>query len=84
MNTIFSHRFDINRGTFARDILAVFAATPKLFPEELASLLEKEIEQNLAPDEVVIIVREPAFANTETELQRISQKAKTLIKLHIK
>lgn len=84
MNTIFSHRFDINRGTFARDILAVFAATPKLFPEELASLLEKEIEQNLAPDEVVIIVREPAFANTETELQRISQNQATLARFALR
>jgi hypothetical protein len=78
MNTIFAHRFDLNRGAFARDIFVVFAATPNLVPEELASLLEKEIEQNLAPDEVLILVRNPAFDDTAIELMRISQNVATL------
>lgn len=81
MNTIFSYRFEVNRDNARRDILQLFVATPNLIPEAFATLLESEIERNLTPDEVLIIVREPEFDRTLTELTQISQNVQTIARL---
>lgn len=81
MNSIFSYRFDLSRESSTRDVFVVFVATPKLAPASLATLLEKEIERNLAPDEVLIIVRNPIFDDTASELAHISQNVATIARL---
>ena len=68
MNSIFSFRFEISRKASSHDVLLVFAATPGLDPEGLATVIESEVEQNLVPDEVVFLVRDPAFDATQQAL----------------
>lgn len=86
MNSLFTLRFDLHRtneGAEAntRDALMVFVASPELDPEAFASMMEAEIEVNLVPDEVAIIVREPSFAVTLTELTNNSLHLSTLGRL---
>lgn len=64
MNPIYSHRFEFSRHRESRDVLMVFAATPQLDREVFATLIETEIEVNLVPDEIIVVVREPSFAST--------------------
>ncbi|MCJ8220094.1 hypothetical protein [Aeromonas veronii] len=86
MTSLFSLRFDLHRSneegeTCIRDTLMVFVAEPKLAPEAFASLMEAEIETNLVPDEVAIIVRDPSFAATRDELTSQSLHQATLGRL---
>lgn len=78
MNSIFAHRFDLRRKTSSRDILMIFVATPELDAETLATVVEAEIEANLVPDELLIVVREPSFAATQAALGENSQNEATL------
>lgn len=86
MKSIFTLRFDLLRATegaeaCTSDTLMVFVATTEFDPEEFASTIETEIEANLVPDEVAIIVREPSFAATLTELTTHSLHLSTLGRL---
>lgn len=64
MNPVFSHRFELTRRGESRDVLMVFAATPLLDREVFATLIETEIEVNLVPDEILVVVRDPSFTAT--------------------
>jgi hypothetical protein len=64
MSPIYSFRFDIILGRSTHDVLLLFAATATIASESLATSLEEEIAANLVPDELFIVVREPAFAAT--------------------
>jgi len=86
VKSLFTLRFDLKRPTggdetSTRDALLVFVATPKLDPQAFASTIEAEIEANLVPDEVAIIVREPAFDSTLAELADQSLHLSTLSRL---
>ncbi|MGD9662709.1 MAG: hypothetical protein AB7U63_15695 [Porticoccaceae bacterium] len=86
MKSMFSVRFDLhckddNAGTNTRDVLMVFVATPELDSAAFASMLEAEIEANLVPDEVAIIVRDPSLKNTLSELTGHSVNLSTLGRL---
>ncbi len=81
MNSLFAYRFEIARKASSHDVLLIFTATPALDPETLATVVEAEIETNLAPDELIIVVRGPAFATTLQELQSVSQNVATLARL---
>src|SRR5438270_11158662 len=81
MNSIFSHRFEIRRAKSSYDVLVLFAATPALDSEEFATVVEEEIERNLVPDELLIVVRDPAFADTLADLSTDSQNVATLARL---
>ena len=81
MNSIFSFRFEISRKASSHDVLLVFAATPGLDPEALATVIESEVEQNLVPDEVVFLVRDPAFDATQQALGEDSQNVATIARL---
>lgn len=81
MNSIFSHRFEIQRAKSSHDVLMLFAATPSLDPEEFATVVEDEIERNLVPDELLIVVRDPIFAVTLADLSSDSQNVATLARL---
>ena len=81
MNSLFAYRFEIARKAFSHDVLMVFAATPTLDSEALATIIEAEIETNLVPDELLIVVRDPSFAKTFDELTTGSQNFATLARL---
>lgn len=86
MKSLFTLRFDLERPTdgdetSTRDALLVFVATQKLDPQTFASTIEAEIEANLVPDEVAIIVREPAFDLTLAELADQSLHLSTIGRL---
>lgn len=86
MKSLFTLRFDLNQASpgaeaDTRDALMVFVASPVLDPEAFASTVEAEIEANLVPDEVAIIVREPAFDAMAAELATHSLHVSTLSRL---
>jgi hypothetical protein len=81
MNSIFPYRFEIARRSSSYDVLLVFAATPELDPDVLATVIEGEVERNLVPDEVVLLVRDPVFEKTQKELVEDSQNVATLARL---
>lgn len=78
MNSIFAYRFELRRKASTHDVLMVFVATPELDAEALATVVEAEIETNLVPDELLIVVREPSFAATRAALEENSQNEATL------
>lgn len=81
MNSVFSFRFEILHKASKYDVLLLFAATPRLDPETLATVIESEVERNLVPDEVVLLVRYPSFTKTLSELAEDSQNIATLARL---
>lgn len=81
MNSIFSFRFEIVRNSAHYDVLLIFAATPELDPEALATVIESEVERNLVPDEIVIVVRDPVFEISRQQLEVDSQNVATLARL---
>lgn len=78
MNPLFLHRFELICKGVSRDVLLVFVATPLLDSEAFATMLEAEIEANLVPDEVMIIIRDPSFERTRDELATTSLHQATL------
>lgn len=81
MNSVFPFRFEMARKASHYDVLLIFSATFELDPEALATAIESEIERNLVPDEVVIVVRDPAFETTKQQLGEDSQNVATLARL---
>jgi hypothetical protein len=81
MNAVFPFRFEIARKASHYDVLLIFAATRELDPEALATAIESEVERNLVPDEVVIVVRDPGFEPTRQQLADDSQNVATLARL---
>lgn len=61
MSSLFTFRFSLVRDDVTKDVLLVFPASRILDAVDFADALEHEIESNLVPDEVVILVRDPAF-----------------------
>jgi len=86
VKSLFTLRFDLHRTTEeaeanTRDVMMVFVAAPELDPGAFASMMEAEIEANLVPDEVAIIVREPSFTVTLEALSSHSLHLSTLGRL---
>ena len=81
MSPLFAFRFEIARARLTRDILMIFAATSALEPEAFATVVETEIEANLMPDELLLVVRGPSFAATEDVLRTESTNEATLGRL---
>lgn len=81
MNSIFTFRFEIRRRASSHDVLLAFAATPAIDPEVFATLIESEVQQNLVPDEIVLLVRDPAFDVTKKALSEDSQNVATIARL---
>ena len=81
MNAIYAFRFEVARKASRYDFLLIFAATRDLDPEALATAIESEVERNLVPDEVVIVVRDPSFETTQRQLAEDSQNVATLARL---
>lgn len=86
MKSLFTLRFNLSGATDAgngrdEDVLMVFVSTPELDSETFASTIEAELEKRLLPDQVVIIVREPAFAEVLSQLKTNSLNISTLGRL---
>ena len=81
MNSLFAYRFEVTRRASSHDVLMIFAAIPELDPKALATVVEADIETNLVPDELLIVVRAPAFAATLEKLKLDSQNIATLARL---
>ena len=81
MNSLFAYRFEVARRPSSRDVLMIFAATPELDPRALATAVEADIEMNLVPDELLIVVRTPAFEATLNALKGNPQNIATLARL---
>lgn len=81
MNSIFSYRFEFSHKTSTFDVLSVFSATPRLDPEAFATVIEGEVERNLVPDQLILLVRDPNFEKTVKELSEDSQNIATLARL---
>ena len=82
MNSLFSYRFEVARRASSHDVLMIFSATPELDPKALAAAVETDVETNLVPDELLIVVRGPAFADTREALKADSQNIATMARLH--
>ncbi|WP_298967099.1 hypothetical protein [uncultured Roseibium sp.] len=81
MKSLFTFRFNLPPNKDSRDVLVVFVATPAIDAQAFATEVEAEIEANLVPDEVVVIVRDPVFEKTEKALRTDSMHLATLSRL---
>lgn len=81
MNPIFAHRFEFVGRPTSRDVLFLFSATAQLDREVFATLIETEIELNLVPDEILVVVRNPSFDATLDALRNDSLHLATLGRL---
>ena len=81
MGSLYTFRFDHFVRKNRRDVLLIFSATPDLNLESFATAVEHDIEENLVPDEILIVVREPSLQKTVNELQRDSVCIATLRRL---
>ena len=81
MNSLYAFRFEIARKEPAHDVLMVFVATKDFDIESFATTVEGEIQVNLVPDELLIVVRQPAFEATAKALLTASQNQATLARL---
>lgn len=81
MNSLFTYRFEVGGRTSSRDILMIFTATPELDSKALATAVEADVEANLVPDELLIIVRDPVFQVTRQALKVDPQNIATLGRL---
>jgi len=61
MNPIFEQRLQIVRGTAATDVLILFLAADTLPEDDFAGIVEDQVGTHLAPDEMLLIVRESAL-----------------------
>jgi hypothetical protein len=61
MSSLFTFRFPLVQKKVTKDILLFFPASRVLDAVDFADALEREIESNLVPDEVIVLVRDPAF-----------------------
>lgn len=64
MNTLHTLRLDVRRKSRTQDVLFIFNAVEDLRREEFGTVLEDEIETNLVPDQLILVVREPVFEQT--------------------
>lgn len=79
MSIYFSYRFAwASKNAVSRDVLVIFAASSRLSSSAFATLIEREIDENLQPDEVLVVVREPIFDDADQAL-REDQAAITAI-----
>jgi hypothetical protein len=85
MSTLFLHRFDCGVERQRYDFLLIYLSTNRLDEAEFRDAVNQEIDRDLIPDEIMLLVREPIaaqiagrFAISETLIalkQRIHGKA---------
>ncbi len=82
MQKLFYHRFEISEKKPAYDVLLIFASTAGLDPEELATVIEGEIGNNLMPDEIFIVVRDVEYTAIRNQLINGEQNKSILNRIH--
>lgn len=70
MSSLFTFRFPLVQKRTTKDILLLFPAGRLLDAVDFADALEREIESNLVPDEVIVLVRHSAFDEALRSLGR--------------
>lgn len=81
MSPIFGFRYEVIVAPLAHDILVAFFASGVIEVEALATLIESEIEENLIPDQIVIVVRDPSFELAVELLKSASLSEATFARL---
>lgn len=81
MSPIFGFRYEARAVPLAHDILVAFFASGVIEIEALATLIESEIEENLVPDQIVIVVRDPSFEAAVQLLKGASLSEATFARL---
>lgn len=88
---LFMFRFSLTKKKATSDVLMVFPSSRIVDGLALADALEKEIESNLVPDEVIVLVREPALEQAlvvlggdavTTALRRLKGRASVYLKAY--
>lgn len=88
---LFTFRFSLSARKATRDVLVIFPSGRTLEGLTVADALEKEIEANLVPDEVIVLVRDPSFAQAlaaltgdaaTTALRRLKGRAAVYLKTY--
>lgn len=72
MTPIYLHRFERKETAGLSDILMAFCSTPQLDDKALAAVVTREAENNLAPDELIVVVRDNDAANAR-QLMTVSR-----------
>ncbi len=65
MRSVFSYRFDYKK----RDILFSFIATNSFDQSTFFAEIDDQVRDNLIPDELIIVVRDPLFSETQKLFQ---------------
>jgi hypothetical protein len=81
VNSLFTYRFEIADISPVHDVLLIFCATSRFDRDEFASVIDAELDSNLTPDELLIVVRRPAFESTRAILADDSEYSSTLTRL---
>jgi len=69
LRPFYSLRLERQTQTETIDTFVVYLATDELPADTFAALIDEEVERNLVPDEVVIVVRETSRAETVTAIR---------------
>jgi hypothetical protein len=64
MSTLFFHRFDVSRQSKRHDLLLAFMSTNILDEADFRDSVNRQIERDLVPDEILVVVRNCAAAET--------------------
>ncbi|PZR81730.1 MAG: hypothetical protein DLM68_17170 [Hyphomicrobiales bacterium] len=67
--TLFPYRFDVTAEELYRDILLVYSQADTLAEDEFKEAVERDLDENLTPDEIMVVVRQPAFECTVSAFQ---------------
>lgn len=81
MNSLFTYRFEVPETLPVHDVLLIFCATSQFDRDEFATILDAELDSNLTPDELVIVVRQPIFHSTQDTLAENPESASALARL---
>jgi hypothetical protein len=73
MNTTFAFRLPWQRGTVQDDVLIVYAATERLDEAAFSTAVRHELEADLVPDEMIVLVRDSAFDQVEQQLLKATE-----------
>jgi hypothetical protein len=84
LSTLFLNRFEITTEPRHRDVLLVYSSINSLNGADFAKYVNEEIDDNLAPDEIMVVVRLPAFADAVATLRKPGDMAELLNRIRNK
>ncbi|HEX8554268.1 MAG TPA: hypothetical protein VF695_06140, partial [Sphingomonas sp.] len=81
MNPFYMLRLERTIGVATIDTLLVFLATDDMPSDKFVAAIDKEVERNLVPDEVVVVTREASRTTIAAQLQNDRQLTRTRSRL---